>query len=193
MTKAPYVSAQQKKWFASVQLGLERETEKSLEDWVKIAKTCPESKHRARLEWFKTEHGLGINRASLILGATFKTGLGWSNPDELINRLWKTPEYRAIYDQVEAIAKELGDDVIIAPRKGFSAFSRRVQFAALRPTRLGVRLGLAIPMTNAPNLTPPLSSDSWSDRLTTVQLLVALEDIDNELMDRLREAYVRSG
>ena len=192
MTKPPYVTSQQNKWFKSVQLGLETETKKSLEDWIKIAKTCPETKHKARLEWFKSKHDLGINRASLILGATFKTGLGWDNPDALLDQLWKTPETRAIYDQVESIAKELGDDVIVAARKNFSAFSRRVQFAALRPTRSGVRLGLAIPLADAPILTAPLSSDSWSDRLTAVQILVTLEDVDYVVMDHLKAAYARS-
>ncbi len=193
MTKPPYVTSQQNKWFKSVQLGLETETKKSLEDWIKIAKACPETKHKARLEWFKSKHGLGINRASLILGATFKTGLGWDNPDALLDQLWKTPETRAIYDQIESIANELGDDVIVAARKNFSAFSRRVQFAALRPTRSGVRLGLAIPLADAPNLTASLSSDSWSDRLTAVQILTTLENVDGAVRDRLKEAYVKSG
>ncbi len=193
MTKPPYVTSQQNKWFKSVQLGLENETKKSLEDWIKIAKTCPETKHKARLEWFKSNHGLGINRASLILGATFKTGLGWDNPNALLDQLWKTPESRAIYDRVESIAKELGGDVIVAARKNFSAFSRRVQFAALRPTRAGVRLGLAIPLAPAPNLTAPLSSDGWSDRLTAVQILTTLENVDGAVRDRLKEAYVKSG
>lgn len=192
MTKPPYVTSQQNKWFKSVQTGLETETKKSLEDWIKIAKTCPETKQKARLVWFKSKHGLGINRASLILGATFKTGLGWDNPDALLDQLWKTPETRAIYDQVESFSKELGDDVIVAARKNFSAFSRRVQFAALRPTRAGVRLGLAIPLADAPNLTAPLSSDSWSDRLTAVQILVAVEDVDNVVMDHLKAGYARS-
>jgi len=193
MTKPPYVSAQQNKWFESVQAGLEKETQKSLDEWIKIAKACPETKHKARLDWFKARHNLGINRASLILSATFKTGLGWDNPNALLDNLWKTPEARAIYDQVEAIAIGLGEDVIVTVRKTFSAFSRRVQFAALRPTRLGVRLGLALPLANAPNLVKPLTSDSWSDRLTAVHLLTDLDDVDEAVLSCLSEAYARSG
>ncbi len=193
MTKPPYTTAQQNKWFESVQAGLEKETEKSLDAWIEIAKTCPEIKHKARLDWFKTKHGLGINRASLILSATFKTGLGWDNPNALLDNLWKTPETRAIYDHVELAVKGLGDDVVVTPRKNFSAFSRRVQFAALRPTRSGVRLGLALPLANAPDLTEPLSSDSWSDRLTAVQLLINLDDVDDAVLGYLSKAHARSG
>lgn len=192
MTKPPYVTTQQNQWFESVQAGLEKDTQKSLDEWIKIAKTCPETKHKARLDWFRSNHGLGINRASLILSATFKTGLGWDNPSALLDNLWKTPESRAIYDQVETIAKSLGDDVVTTPRKTFAAFSRRVQFAALRPSRSGVRLGLALPLADSPNLAKPLSSDSWSDRLTAVQVLSGLDDIDEAVLNRLGKAYVRS-
>jgi hypothetical protein len=65
------LTEQQKKWFASVREGLQRETGKSLAAWVAIAKTCPETAHRARLRWFKETHGLLQNRASYVLGEAF--------------------------------------------------------------------------------------------------------------------------
>lgn len=189
MTNPPYVTAQQSKWFESVQKGLEQETDKSLEYWTKVAKACPETKHKARLNWFKSEHGLGINRASLVLGAAFNTGLGWDKPDALLDQLWKIPETRVVYDRVQIIVKNFGDDVVIGARKSFTAFSRRVQFAALRPTRAGVRLGLAIPLKDVDNCTAPLSSDSWSDRLTAVRLLGDASGIEQDVEALLRRAY----
>ncbi len=170
-----------------------RDTGKSLNDWIKIAKTCPETRHKARLAWFKSKHGLGVNRASLILNATFKTGLGWDNPNALLDQLWKTPEKRAVYDLVQAIVKGFGEDVVVGPRKGFSAFSRRFQFAALRPTRTVIRMGLAVPLESAPNAIAPISSDSWSDRLTAVYLLTCSEDIDENIKAMLQAAYQTSG
>ena len=193
MKTPPHITSQQNKWFKSVQEGLERDTGKSFGDWVKIAKTCPETKPKARLNWFKAQHGLGINRASLVLNAAFKTGLGWDNPDALLERLWKVPKSRSLYDQIEAIAKGLGDDVVVSPRKSFSAFSRRVQFAALRPTRSVIRLGLAVPLDDATDCVAPISSDSWSDRLTAVCLLKDAQDIDKQIKTLLRKAYLLSG
>jgi len=61
--EAEHLTEQQKKWFASVRAGLERDTGKSLAEWIEIARTCPESKPRARLKWFKETHGLLQNRA----------------------------------------------------------------------------------------------------------------------------------
>lgn len=189
MTNPPHVTAQQSKWFKAVQEGLEKDTGLSLEHWIEVARSCPDTKHRARLNWFKSEHGLGINRASLILSATFKTGLGWDNPNALLDALWKTPETRAVYDLVEETVKGFGDDVVVGARKNFSAFSRRVQFSALRPTRAGIRLGLAIPLSNIDGCSAPLSSDSWSDRLKSVRLINDVEEIDDVLTTLLHKAY----
>jgi hypothetical protein len=47
------MTEQQRKWFASVRDGSQRETGKSLVEWVAIAKTCPETGTRAWLKWFK--------------------------------------------------------------------------------------------------------------------------------------------
>ena len=58
------LTERQQKWFASVRAGLQRETGKTIEEWVAIARTCPAVSPRARQAWLKANHGLGINRAS---------------------------------------------------------------------------------------------------------------------------------
>jgi len=58
------LSPRQQKWFASVKASLERDTGKTLEEWIAIARTCPETKPRARAQWLKDNHGLGQNRAA---------------------------------------------------------------------------------------------------------------------------------
>ncbi len=65
------LTARQQKWFASVRASLEKETGRSLAEWVKIAQSCPETGHRARLKWFKDHHGLLHNRASHVLSEAF--------------------------------------------------------------------------------------------------------------------------
>ena len=49
------VTERQAKWFESVRASLETSTGKTLEEWVAIARTCPETGHRARLKWFKRD------------------------------------------------------------------------------------------------------------------------------------------
>lgn len=191
MTNSNYVTPKQANWFAKVRDGLEKDTGKALEEWIEIARACPENSHRKRLSWFKDVHGLGINRASAILGAAFGTGLGWDNPEALIDRLWKTPESRAIYDVIEACATSLGNDVVVGPRKTFSGFSRKYQFAAARPVRGKVRLGLAVDSAEH-NLERAKSSDSWSDRVASVVIVSSIDDVNEAVKSLMRSAWESS-
>src|SRR5665213_2145064 len=96
------LTERQQKWFATVQAGLVSDTGKSLEDWVAIARTCPETRPRARVQWMKDHHGLGMNRASVILSMAFPSGNGWDDPQAQRGALWADPASRAIFEAVEA-------------------------------------------------------------------------------------------
>lgn len=88
---AENLTERQAKWFATIRAGLEKDTGKTLEEWVGIARACPETKHRARLSWFKANHGLLQNRASIVLDETFKDQMGWSESVSLVDNLWTDP------------------------------------------------------------------------------------------------------
>lgn len=191
MADSKYVTSKQANWFAKVRKGIEEDTGKTIDEWIAIARDCPETTHKKRLKWFKDEHGLGINRASIILSATFDTGRGWDNPEALLDELWKKPELRAIYDAIENYIKSLGDDVIVGPRKTFSGFSRKYQFAAARPVKGVVRLGLAIDPEKH-ELERAKLSDSWSDRLASVVVVSTPADINSSLKTLIKAAWEAS-
>jgi hypothetical protein len=185
------LTEQQKKWFTSVREGLQRETGKSLAEWVAIAKTCPETAHRARLRWFKEAHGLLQNRASYVLGEAFPSAGGWSEPDTLRNALWTDAESRAILAAVEALVLAL-PNVVVGQRKGFSAWSRNHQFAALRPVKGGrARLGLAL-APDAALFLEPAKSEGWSERLKAAMVLVAPGEADARVAALLKSAWEAS-
>ena len=187
-----HLTEQQKKWFASIRDGLQRETGKSLAEWVAIARTCPESAPRARLKWFKEAHGLLQNRASYVLNEAFPPATaGWSQPDALKDALWTDPASRAIFVAVEALVLAL-PDIVTGQRKGYSAWSRKYQFAALRPVKDGkARLGLALTPDSDPALEPP-KHEGWSERLKAAMLLTTPGEADARLAALLRSAWAGS-
>ena len=63
----PNLTERQAKYFAAMQASLERDTGKRLAEWVAIARTCPETKPRARLKWLKDNYGLLQNHGSHVL------------------------------------------------------------------------------------------------------------------------------
>jgi hypothetical protein len=184
----PHLTERQRKWFDSVRQGLERDTGRSLDQWVKIARACPETGHRARLKWFKETHGLLQNRASYVLTEAFESNMAWSEPDALIDALWTDPASRAIYAAVDAAAMAL-EGTIRTPRKGYTAWARKVQFAAMRPSRGG---GALLGLATLPGTDPRLEargSQSWSERLASRLALSDPAQVDASVESLLAAAW----
>lgn len=188
--KPSSMTARQEKWFASIVESMERETGKPLDEWVVVARSCPETKSGARKAWFKAQHGIATNRASVILGKAFPETAHWAEPDNLRDTLWADPGARAVLEAVETAVATL-PDILVAQRKGFSAFSREFQFAALRPAKGAVRLGLAIEPSLDPRLALP-KNEGWSERLKAVLPLSSPGDVDEGVRGLLKAAWERS-
>lgn len=185
------LTERQQKWFASVREGLERDTGRTLEEWVKIAKKCPETKTQARCLWLKANYGLGVNRAATIFSAAFPSEMSWDDPDALLDTLWKDTSLRRIYEKIETAAKKF-DGVTVGPRNSFTAFSRKVQFAAARPYKGAVRLGLAVDSKSSKRLEPAKKSEGWGERLKSSVMLTKASEIDAELKSLLKQAWENS-
>ena len=185
------MTARQEKWFASILESMERETGKTLDEWVAIARACPETKPGKRKAWFKATHGIGTNRASVILGRAFPETAHWAEPDNLRGALWADAGARAILEAVEAAVADF-PGLVSAQRKGFTAFSREFQFASARPVKGGlVRLGLAVEPSADPRLEPP-KNEGWSERLKAVLVLSAPSAVDAGVKALLKQAWERS-
>lgn len=187
-----HLTEAQKKWFASVQAGLERETGKTLAQWIEIVRRdCQETKPRARTEWLKTHHGIGQNRAASILAQAFPSTMGWDDADGLRAALWTDTASTAILQAVEAAVAGF-DGLVNGQRKGFTAWSRKAQFAALRPIKGGTAvLGLAVTPDASPRLLEP-RNEGWSERLKAKLPLASPAEVDDEVEALLKAAWERS-
>ena len=185
------LSPRQQKWFASVKASLERDTGKTLDEWVVIARTCPETRPRARAQWLKDNYGLGVNRAAQVLSAAFPSGEGWDEPQKLRAALWTDPASTAIFEAIEQAATAL-PDVVTGQRKAFTAFSREVQFASVKPAKGGrAVLGLAVTPDADPRLEAP-KNESWSERLKSKLLLERADQVDGSVEALLKAAWEKS-
>ncbi len=189
--KPANMTERQEKWFASVLESMERETGKTVDEWIAIAKTCPETKPGARKAWFKEHHGVGTNRASIILSKAFPENAHWAKPDETRSALWSDPAAMAVLEKVEAIVAAF-PGLVAAQRKSFTAFSREFQFASLRPAKGGgAVLGLAVEPSADRRLEPP-KRESWSERLKSNLTLASATDVGASVEALLKQAWERS-
>lgn len=182
MKTGAVLTERQQKWFATVQANFERATGKPLAAWVEIMKTCPETTPRAQAAWLKAEHGVGQNHAAQILDACRPSdGPGWDEPEALRAALWKDAGSRAILEAIERVAGGV-EGVISGQRKGYTSFSRAVQFAATRPLKGGrALLGLKLDPAVSARLTPAARRESWSERLIAVVELDGPDQVDADI------------
>lgn len=191
-TKPQGLTEQQRKWFASVQANLQRETGKTLEQWVEIVRReCRETRPKARADWLKATYGIGQNRAATIFGVAFPAEMGWDDADGLRQALWTDPSATTILEAVEAAVAGL-DGVVTGQRKAFTAWSRKAQFAALKPLKGGQAvLGLAVTPDTSTRLAEP-RNEGWSERLKAKLTLASSADVDDEIKALLKAAWERS-
>jgi hypothetical protein len=185
-----HLTPRQRKYFEALRASLERDTGKTLAEWVAIAKTCPETAPRARLKWLKDNHGLLQNHGSHVLSEAFPSP-GWEDVAALRAALWTDPARTAILTTVEAAVAGF-PDLITGQRKGYTAWSREFQFAALKPAKGGTTvLGLAVSSDANPRLTPA-KNEGWSERLKSKLPLASPADVDAEVVALLKAAWERS-
>jgi hypothetical protein len=186
------LTERQQKWFASVQASLERDTGKTLDEWVAIAKTCPHDKPRARSEWLREHHGLGVNRAAHVLSVAFPSEMRWDDAGPLRAALWKDPASEAILQAFEKAVAKL-PDVTLGQRKTYTAWSRKVQMTACRPIKGGhVLMGFAVEPDADARLCPRGKSESWGDRLKGQLTLTSPAEVDASIDALLKQAWARS-
>ena len=186
------LTERQQRWFATVRSNIAAKTGRSLDAWVAIARQCPHDKPRARVEWLRTEYGLGVNHAALVLSEAFPSAGGWDDPGALRAALWADAESRAILAAIERVAADI-PGLVVGQRKSFTAFSRDVQFAAARPLKGGrALLGLKLSPDASPRLGAPKRKESWSDRLTATVEHDRPADVDDEIA-RLFTAAAANG
>ena len=187
-----HLTERQKKWFASVQASLERDTGKTLAQWVEIVRRdCQETKPGKRVEWLKAHYGLGVNRCAHILGEAFPSAMGWDEPEALRKALWTDPASAAILEAIETAVADF-PGLVTGQRKAFTAWSNQFQFAAIKPVRGGTALlGLAVTPDASPRLSEP-KNESWSERLKAKIALASPTEVDDEVKALLKAAWERS-
>jgi hypothetical protein len=193
MKNGAVLTERQQKWFAMVEANFERATGRPVAVWVDILKGCPETRPKAQAAWLKATHGIGSNHAAFILSAARPDeAMAWDDAEALRAALWAEPRSLAILEALERAAAGV-DGVIPGQRKGYTAFSRAVQFAATRPLKGGrALLGLKLDPSVSPRLSEAVRRESWSERLTAVIELDGPGAVNDEIA-RLFAAAAQNG
>lgn len=185
------LTPRQRDYRAALAANLKKNTGRPLKAWLAIARSCPQAAPRARLRWFKDTHGLGQNGAMYVLDEfDRKQGKAKPGPEALRGKLWGEPGTLKILLALEAATGEL-PEVITGQRKAYTAWSRAYAFAAARPQRGQVRLGLAV-SADADARLQSARHEGWSERLKSTLLLGKPGDVNRSVRKLLRAAWEKS-
>jgi predicted transport protein len=176
---------------------LPKKTGKTLKRWVQLLKTNGPAESKARVDWLKREHKLGHVTACLIAREADGRSMSkvYSDPDALVRRFFAGPraQLRPIYEAVIKMAKKLGKDVDVSPRKTYIVINRNRKFAAILPTETSVDLDLVLPGMKDSGRLKSVRNSACGERMTHRVRISALSEVDKELEKWLRGAYVRDG
>jgi hypothetical protein len=100
--------------------------------------------------------------------------------------------WRPLYDRLTLLVQGFGDDVELAPKKGYVSLRRKKQFALLMPsTKDRFDIGLAL-KGEEPAGKLELAG-SWNAMVSHRVRIAAGEDAEGDVADWLRAAYDRAG
>jgi hypothetical protein len=181
----------------SSMLNLQKQTGKSLEDWIEIVNDSGLETEKERAEWLKWKHKLGTNIAGWIAErAAGKRGAEDYDPDAMVEAMFadKKSLLLPIYEALLKLGLELGDDMKACPCKTFVPLYRKHVIAQIKPsTNTRIDFGLALKNTKAKGRLVDTGGYAKGDRITHRIAVTSLVDIDDELKSWLKKAYELDG
>ena len=180
---------------SSVTDSMKERTGKTLDEWVAAVQSTgiDPLDQKAVRSWLK-DQGVLQNTQWAIADAAARAA-GWERPSvegyiESQFQGEKAP-LRPIFDALREIIEELGKDVSVEGRGGYTPFVRKRQFAAVKAsTKTRVDLGLRF--KQAPD-SALLSTTSLPGQSTHKLGLTSIEQITDEVRELIRLAYEQNG
>jgi hypothetical protein len=165
--------------------------------WVDLIRESGKTKHAQIVTMLKVEHGMthgSANRVALIARDAMAANAGTADKssadptDELY--AGKKAALRPIHQRLMATIAGFGNDIEVAPKRGYLSLRRKKQFAMLQPASGHVDVGLIL---KGAATTDRLESATNFNALFTHRVHVdSVEEINTELITWLREAYDRA-
>lgn len=164
-------------------------TGKSLKEWAKILKARGFEKHGEAVKFLKSEHGVTHGFANTIVTLSKNDD---SSEEDLVEAQYKGKEdLFPIYEAIVDYVNELGDDVSITPKKTSVSIIRKRQFVLIKPATK-TRIDLGFKLKDFPFNERLGDSGPFGTMCSHRVKLEAIEEVDDELKNWIKEAYDQS-
>jgi len=170
--------------------GLLEKTGKSLTHWIKIVHATKIEKHKAIIDYLKSEHGFTYGYANFVAHKSKKSDAASQEADDLLANQYKGKEsLKPIYEALVAAIEKFGTDITQTPKKSAVSMIRKKQFALIKPaTKTRIDLGLKI--KGKPTMDRLENSGPFGSMCTHRVRLTTADQVDNELKNNLPEILI---
>ncbi len=174
--------------------GLFERTGKDLKYWINIVKAAGLEKHAEMIQFLKSEHGFTHGYANFVALKARNSDAASHDPTELIkNQYAKGKEgLKSIYEAIVATVKKFGSDVTVTPKKNSVSLIRKKQFALIKPATK-TRIDLGLKLKGKPITERLETSGPFGTMCTHRVRIIKIEEVDEELIAWLKEAYQAAG
>jgi len=170
---------------------LKKNTGKSLEDWIVIVKESKIAKHKAIIDFLKSEHGFSYGFANLVAHKSRGSdAASAANEGELIKSQYEGKEqFIPLFEKFLEYVKQFGEDVEVAPKKAYVSLRRKKQFGCLNPaTKTRFEVGLNLKGVESKGILEDSKNSMFTHR---INLKAGQQDI-TEALSYLKDAYDRA-
>ena len=162
--------------------GLQEKTGKSLEQWIKVVQKSNIEKHKAIIDYLKTEHGFTYGYANFVALKSRKSdAASIDDTDLLVNQYNGKEQLKPIYEKLLSKIDSFGKDITKTLKKDSVSIIRKKQFALIKPaTKTRIDLGLKLKGKLA---TDRLENSGPFGAMCTHRVkLAGIEDVNSELI-----------
>lgn len=170
-------------------------TGKSVIDWVKIVEKSRVMKHGEIVKMLKTDYNFRYGYANYVAHKTLQSDAGSAVSERsLIDEQYKEEKnvLLPIYELLISKIISFGSDIIVDPKKAYVSLKRKKQFALIQPSTK-TRLDIGINIKGKPATDRLELSRSFNSMCTHRVRIENIDDLDNEVVEWLKEAYDLAG
>ena len=170
---------------------------KPIREWLAVIAASGRTKHTDIVNMLKNDHGMthgAAHRVSLVARQNASPATGVDQDSDPISALYtgKKASLRPLHDALMNTIQALGDDIELAPKKGYVSLRRHKQFAMIQPSGAG-RIDVGLILKDVPAEGRLESAVGFNALFTHRVRLADPAGLDAELMGWLRTAYDRAG
>src|SRR6516164_10053013 len=166
---------------------------KPMSEWQAIIADSGMTKHTDVVNMLKSDYGLTHGAAHRVSIVARQAAQPAERDRDPISAMYtgKKAGLRPLHEALMKAAEALGDDIELAPKKGYVSLRRRKQFAMIQPSAAG-RIDLGLILRDVPSEARLESAEGFNALFTHRVRLTSTADIDPQLTCWLQRASGRA-